>query len=96
MTKSIQHQQRLQHAIYNANEAIHKLDQAQRAADKALETGNPKWKQHAAGKLQQSIHVAEEIKEQLLAEANESQEQQVLQNLQELEGAIANAKSRPL
>lgn len=92
MTEYLQHQQRLEHVLMSVNEAIHELNQAREDAAKAQASADPEARRHAWEKLEQAERRAANAKEQLLAEPNHAQEQQVLQNLQELEDAIASSR----
>lgn len=92
MTEYLQHQQRLEHVITSVNEAIHELNQAREQAAKAQASANPEDRHHALEKLEQAEIRAAKTKDQLLSEPNHSQEQQIQQNLQELEDAIASSR----
>ncbi|RAV00954.1 hypothetical protein [Paenibacillus sp. YN15] len=92
MTEYLQHQQRLEHVLTSVNEAIHELNQAREEAAKAQASADPEDRQHAWAKLEQAERRAAEAKTQLLSEPNHSQEQQILQNLQELEDAISSSR----
>ncbi|MDF2939277.1 MAG: hypothetical protein K0Q90_4650 [Paenibacillaceae bacterium] len=92
MTEYLQHQQRLEHVLTSVNEAIHELNQAREEAAKAQASANPVDRHHAWAKLEQAERRAAEAKTQLLSEPNHSQEQQILQNLQEIEDAIASSR----
>lgn len=92
MTEYLQHQERLKHVLVSVNEAIHELNQAREEAAKAQSSADPSARLHATEKLEQAERRAAKAKDQLKAEANESQEQQVIQNLQELEAAIEGAR----
>lgn len=92
MTEYLQHQERLKKVVMSANEAIHELNQAREQAYKAQMTADPQLKQHAFQKLEHAERRAENARQALLAEANQSQEQQVQQNLQELQNAMKSAR----
>lgn len=92
MTEYLQHQERLKHVLTAVNEAIHELNQSRELAYKAQMSANPQDRIHAQQKLEQAERRAANAREQLLAEANQSQEQQVLQNLNELENAMKSAR----
>lgn len=92
MTEYLQHQERLEHVLTSVNEAIHELNQAREEAAKAQASADPEERRHAWANLEQAERRAAEAKTQLMSEANSSQEQQVLQNLQELEDAISSAR----
>ncbi|WP_438448826.1 hypothetical protein [Gorillibacterium sp. sgz5001074] len=92
MTEYLQHQERLKHVLTAVNEAIHELNQAREEAYRAQMSANPQDRIHAYQKLEQAERRAEGARDQLLAEANQSQEQQVLQNLNELQNAMENAR----
>jgi len=92
MTEYLQHQERLDKVISTVNEAILELRDAHAQAAEAQTSADPAHMRHAQEKLKQAEKRGLEAKESLLAEANNSQEQQVVQPLQELENAIANAR----
>lgn len=92
MTEYLQHQERLKHVLVSVNEAIHELNQAREDASKAQASGNPAQRQHASEKLEQAERRASQTREQLLSEANESQDQQIEQNLRELNDAMESAR----
>jgi Zn-dependent M16 (insulinase) family peptidase len=92
MTEYLQHQERLKSVLMTVNEAIHELNEARELASRAQMTADPQSQHRYKEKLEQAELRAENARRSLLAEANQSQEQQVLQNLQELENAMANAR----
>lgn len=92
MTRANAHEQRLERAVLEVNEAIRELNDAHTAAAKAQATANPVDRQSAWQKLEEAERRAEHARDQLLSEANESQEQQTVQNLQELQDAMDAAR----
>lgn len=92
MTQYMQHQERLKDTLMLVNEAIHELNEAREEAAQAQMTAVPADQQRAWQKLEQAERMAQEAKKSLLIEANESQEQQIQQNLQELEDAMSSAR----
>lgn len=92
MTEYLQHQERLKSVLMKVNEAIHELNEAREVAFGAQMTADPHKQHRANAKLEQAERRAQNARDALLDEANQSQEQQVLQNLQELENALFNAR----
>lgn len=92
MTEYLQHQERMKSVLMTVNEAIHELNEARELSYSAQQTADPGTRHRAKEKLEQAELRAENARKALLAEANESQEQQVLQNLRELEDAMSNAR----